>query len=152
MIKLNNDCLKSVLSFVYDWNKSCLLDMENEDIKHYLSILKTSKRFLFIRKRCHTIFCYYPCNNLVLRPIRECSIHCDKYHNKLSIIYTMNRFKNNIFKKREENLYEIKFDDEMDAKFCLPYIKDYCQVAYISEDRKSIFVLSKNSRYPSIFI
>ena len=69
----------------------------------------------------------------------------------MTIINRLNRFKRKILKNVGDDLYELTFDNEKDTQYCLPYIKEYCKIAYVSE-RKSIYVLPKNARYPRIYI
>ena len=152
MIKLNNDSFKYVLSFVYNCNFCCTLNMNCDDIYNYLNILKVCKSFSHIRNKCHTIFSYNPPLGSTLRSVRECSIHCCKHNNKMTIINRLNRFKRKILKNVGDDLYELTFDNEKDTQYCLPYIKEYCKIAYVSESRKSIYVLPKNARYPRIYI
>ena len=152
MIKLDNDSFKYVLSFVYNCDNFCTLKLNNDDLRNYLNVLRICKRFLYIRNKCHTIFSYTPLVGSVLKPVRECTIHCSKYNNKISLINTLNRFKRKIRKNIGDDLYEITLENEKDTQYCLPYIKEYCKIAYVSESRKSISVLSKNSRYPGIYI
>ena len=152
MIKLDNDSLKHILSFVYNCDNCCTLELNNNDLKTYLNILRVCKHFSYIRNKCHTIFCYNPMVGSALSPVRECTIHCGKYNNKISLINTLNRFKRKIKKNNGDDLYEINLENENDTQYCLPYIKEYCKIAYVSVTRKSIYVLSKNSRYPRLYI
>lgn len=152
MIKLDNDSLKYVLSFVFDCDKFCILEMNDDDIFNYLNLLRVCKYFSYIRKNCHTIFSYSPLIGSTLTPVRECTIHCSKYNNKISLINVLNRFKRKIQRNIGDDLYEITLDNEKDTQYCLPYIKEYCKIAYISETRKSIYVLQKHNRYPRIYI
>ena len=152
MIKLDNDSFKYVLSFVYDCHNCCTLNLNDIDVKNYLNVLRVCKRFSYIRNKCHTIFSYKPMVGSTLSLIRECTIHCDKYDNKISSIHTLNSFKRKIKKNIGDDLYEINLENEKDSQFCLPYIKEYCKIAYISENRQSIYVLPKSCRYPRIYI
>ena len=147
-MNLNEDCIREIFSYLYDVNSICITGVN--DVKEYTKSIMLCKSLTFLKKNCNLVFLYVPKDYTKLPPLCECGLHCDKYNNKIKMINILNKFKNDV--NRDKEVKEITFENEIDCNICLPYLKQYCRVAYISDSKKCVFMLSIKQRYPGMIV
>ena len=147
MNKINEDLLKYISEFLIGKNQKCMIEMNNTNRNHYMNFLLLNKYFNnIIHKKCNIFFVYKPYNK-TLPILCECNKHCNKYENKINIINKLNYLK--ISNHNNKLLSELHFQNINECKISLPYIRELVKVEYISEDKKSIYLLNKKHRYIS---
>ena len=147
-MNLNEDCIKMVFSYLYNVYTDCVTKVY--DLKEYSKSIMLCKKLTFLKKKCGLIFFYVPESYTRLPSLYECGLHCDKYSNKIPLINTLNRFRKDLYDNKD--VKEIKFNTEKECNICLPYLKQYCRVAYISDSKKCVFMMTKTQRYPGLIV
>ena len=94
-------------------------------------------------------FIYRPLNDIHLSNLCECNKHYDPKENKINIINILNMFKSRNHSRK--TTYEIQLNSLQECITCLPYIKEYANVAYIQGESNVIFLMSKFDRYSTMF-
>ena len=145
MNKINEDLLKYIGEFLYGTKEKCIIEMNNGNRNQYINFLLLNKFFKkIIHKNCNVFFIYKPYNK-TLPILCECNKHCNKYENKINIINKLNYLK--LSNHNHKLLSELHFQNIKECNISLPYIKELVKVAYISEYKKSIYLLNKRHRY-----
>ena len=145
MNKINEDLLRYIAEFLFGQDKKCVIEMNNNTRNQYIKFLLLNKFFKsIVHKSCNVFFIYKP-HDKNLPMLCECNKHCNKYENKINIINKLNYLK---FSNHTHNLLsELHFQNINECVISLPYIKELVKIAYISEDKKSIYLLNKRQRY-----
>ena len=145
MNQINEDLLKHIGEFLYGAKKKCIIEMNNINRNQYINLRLLNKTFKnVIDKKCNVFFIYKPYNKC-LPILCECNKHCNKTENKINIINKLNYLK--ISNNKHKLLNELQFQNIKECNISLPYIKEMVKVAYISENKKSIYLLNKRHRY-----
>ncbi len=147
MNKLNEDVILYIFNFLVENDNKCIIDMPENARKPYLNMILLNNYFKnIIHKNCSVFFIYKPYTK-TLPILCECNKHCNKIENKINIINKLNYLK---FSNHTNNLLsELRFQNINECNMSLPYIRELVKVAYISEDKKSIYLLNKKHRYNS---
>jgi hypothetical protein len=150
MEKINNDVILNVFDFIFPVRKPCVLQLSRAEYDNYSTIKLLNKYFYKLtNKQCAIHFVYKPLNNDYLTDICECNKHYDRQNNKINMINILNKFKYR--QGTRKTTYEIHLDSLQECMTCLPYIKEYANVAYIKNDSNVIFLMNKFDRYSSMF-
>ena len=141
---LNEDCIKRVYSYLYDVENSCVTNIEN--LRDYCTSIRVCREFSVLKKKCGLIFMYVPKDATKLVTLYECATHCDKSCNNIRAICLLNTMSREQ-SKMVNNYQELCFESEEESNLCLPYLKEYFRIAYISDCKKKVYILSGKERY-----
>ena len=147
--ELNNDVIKKIFDFVYPQSEHCILKYNILQMNEYNKLKSLSQTLYKItKKNCCINFMYKPLKNN-LPNLYECNKHYDHKKNNIYIINVLNKFKNRHFSKK--SIDEIQLHNTEECNFCLPYIKEYANVAYVSDQSNVIYLMNEYDRYSTMF-
>lgn len=148
MNNFGNDIITYIFEYVVEKKHNCILSMEDKTRQDYNKIILINKTInQVINRKCNIFYIYKP-KFKILPILCECKTHNNNEENNINVINQLNYLKLNNDKKI---IRELNFKNYQECINALPYVREIVDMAYLSKQKTSIYLIKSRQRYSGFF-
>ena len=148
MNNFGNDIIISIFEYVVEKKYECILSIGDKTRQEYIKNILINKTInQIINRKCNIFYIYKP-KFKILPILCECKTHNNNEENNINIINQLNYLKLNNDKKI---IRELNFKNYQECINALPYVREIVDMAYLSKQKTSIYLIKSRQRYSGFF-
>ena len=148
MNNFGNDIIQCIVDYIVQNSDRCTLSMKDKTRQEYHNILLVNKNINHVINRNCNIFYIYKPKFQILPILCECDTHYDFQENNIHTINQLNYLKLNNDKKI---IRELSFKNNRECANALPYVREIVDMAYLSKQKPSIYLIKARKRFSGFF-
>lgn len=148
MNNFSSDIIEYIFNYIVEKKYNCSLTMEDKTRQSYNKVILINKSInQVINRNCNIFYIYKP-KFKILPILCECKTHNNNEQNNINIINQLNYLKMN---NDKQIIRELNFNSSQECENALPYVRELVDMAYMSKQKTSIYLIKARKRFSGFF-